>query len=184
VPELTIGELARRTGVATSALRYWEALGVLPAPVRVSGRRRYPEAALAQVGLILLLRDAGYTLAEQKALIEARGVAPDEWRRLHRLKLAELDEQIAKAQLAREAVSHGLRCPHEDPFDCPNFGRLTAARLAGRSLQEAHAELHRYDAVAGRGRRAGSVARAARSATQPGSPGATARSSAATTTGS
>jgi DNA-binding transcriptional MerR regulator len=40
--DLTIGELAKRTGVATSALRYYEELGLIPAPVRVSGRRRYP----------------------------------------------------------------------------------------------------------------------------------------------
>jgi DNA-binding transcriptional MerR regulator len=46
---LTIGELAKRTGVATSALRYYEKLGLLPAPVRVSGQRRYPESA---VGLV------------------------------------------------------------------------------------------------------------------------------------
>ncbi len=47
---LTIGELAKRTGVATSALRYYEELGLLPAPGRVSGQRRYPESAVGLVG--------------------------------------------------------------------------------------------------------------------------------------
>jgi len=139
VPELTIGEVARRTGVATSALRYWEDLGLLDPPDRVSGQRRYTEAAVTRVGVLLLLRDAGFSLAEQKAVIGARG---DEWRRLHRRKIAELDEQIQKIQLAREAISHGLECPHEDPLECPNFRWLAAARLAGKSLQEADAELH------------------------------------------
>jgi DNA-binding transcriptional MerR regulator len=139
VPELTIGEVARRTGVATSALRYWEELGLLDAPGRVSGQRRYPESAVTQVGAILLRRDAGFSLAEQKALIGARG---DARRRLHRDKLAELDEQIAKAQRAREAISHGLECPYEDPLECPNFRRLAEGRLAGQSLAEAHAALH------------------------------------------
>jgi DNA-binding transcriptional MerR regulator len=46
---LTIGELARRIGVAASALRYWEEVGLLPAPARVSGQRRYSDAAVAQV---------------------------------------------------------------------------------------------------------------------------------------
>ena len=135
---LTIGELARRGGVATSALRYWEELGLLPAPARISGQRRYPDSAVALVGVILLLSDVGFSLAEQKAFMASRGVAPDEWRRLARHKLAELDEQIAKARAAREAIDHALRCPHEDILPCPNFRSLITARLAGRPLHEAH----------------------------------------------
>jgi DNA-binding transcriptional MerR regulator len=135
---LTIGELARRAGVATSALRYWEELGLLPAPARISGQRRYPESAVALVGVILLLHDVGFSLAEQKALMASRGVAPDEWQRLAGRKLAELDEQIAKARAAREAIDHALRCPHEDILHCPNFRSLITARLAGQPLHEAH----------------------------------------------
>jgi DNA-binding transcriptional MerR regulator len=135
---LTIGELARRAGVATSALRYYEELGLLPAPARIAGQRRYPEAALALVGTILLLRDAGFSLAEQKALTGARGAARDDWRRLARRKLAELDERVAKAQAAREAIEHALDCPHGDVLQCPKFGSLVTARLAGEPLHEAH----------------------------------------------
>src|SRR5258708_34987187 len=76
---LTIGELARRAGIASSALRYYEELALLPPPARVSGQRRYPESAVGLVGIILLLRDAGFSLAEQKALLAARAAAPDEW---------------------------------------------------------------------------------------------------------
>jgi hypothetical protein len=46
---------AASTGVATSALRYWEELGLLPAPARVSGQRRYPPSAVGLVGVVLLL---------------------------------------------------------------------------------------------------------------------------------
>lgn len=141
-PLLTVGELARRAGVATSALRYWEELGLLPAPARLSGHRRYPESAVALVGAILLLRDAGFSLAEQKALLAARGVAPEEWRRLQLRKLEELDERIAKAQAAREAIEHALHCGHDDILQCPNFGAMVVARLEGRSLREAHADFH------------------------------------------
>ena len=135
---LTIGELARRTGVATSALRYYEELGLLPAPARISGQRRYPEAAVGLVGIILLLRDVGFSLAEQKALMASRAVALDDWQRLVRRKLAELDDQIAKAQTAREAINHALRCPHEDFLACPRFASVIAARLAGQPLHRAH----------------------------------------------
>jgi DNA-binding transcriptional MerR regulator len=135
---LTIGELARRTGVTTSALRYYEEVGLLPAPARVSGQRRYPESAVRVVGTILLYRDAGFTLAEQKALMGTGG----EWERLARRKLAELDEQIATAQAARDAISHGLRCSHEDITRCPNFDAGVTARLAGLPLARSHERLH------------------------------------------
>jgi MerR family copper efflux transcriptional regulator len=135
---LTIGELARRAGVAASALRYWEELGLLPAPARLSGQRRYRESAVASVGAILLLRDAGFSLAEQRALAASRGVALDEWRRLARRKLTELDEQIAKARAARKAIDHALRCPREDVLQCANFRGLVTARLAGQPLHKAH----------------------------------------------
>lgn len=69
---LTIGELARRAGVTASAIRYYEDLGLLPAPARISGQRRYPEAAARLVGAILHYSDAGFTLAEQKALMASR----------------------------------------------------------------------------------------------------------------
>lgn len=139
---LTIGELARRTGVAASALRYYEEVGLLPPPARVSGQRRYPESAARVVGAILLYSDAGFTLAEQKTLIASRAGTRGEWGRLARRKLAELDEQIARAQAAREAIRHGLRCPHEDITHCPNFNFGITARLAGHPLSRSHQQLH------------------------------------------
>ena len=73
---LTIGELARRAGVTASALRYYEELGLLPAPARISGQRRYPESAARLVAAILLYSDAGFTLAEQKALLAPAPARP------------------------------------------------------------------------------------------------------------
>ncbi|MFC6882082.1 MULTISPECIES: MerR family transcriptional regulator [Actinomadura] len=135
---LTIGELAKATGVATSALRYWEDLGLIPVPARVSGQRRYPASSVELVGMILLLRDVGFTLREVKALVTPRPEKSRAWQELQERKLAELDERIAQAQAARTAIAHGLACPHEDFYDCPNFTAILAARLAGASLQEAH----------------------------------------------
>jgi DNA-binding transcriptional MerR regulator len=140
--QLTIGELASRTGVATSALRYWEELGLLPAPARVSGQRRYPPSAVGMVGLILLLRDVGFTLREVKAFIASRSPAGDGWRELYRRKLTELDQRIARARTARTAIAHGLACPHEDIFECANFASGVTAYLAGCSLEEAHSRVH------------------------------------------
>ena len=139
---LTIGELARRAGVTASALRYYEEVGLLPAPVRVSGQRRYPESAARLVAAILLYSDAGFTLAEQKALTATRAGMPGDRRQLMQRKLAELDEQIARAQAARDAIGHGLRCPHQDITQCPNFNAGITARLAGQPLSRSHQQLH------------------------------------------
>ncbi|MFI6541132.1 MerR family transcriptional regulator [Nonomuraea sp. NPDC050547] len=142
--QLTIGELASRTGVATSALRYWEELGVLPAPARVSGQRRYPPSTVGLVGVVLLLRDVGSTLREIKAFIASRSPTGDGWRELYQRKLTELDQRIARAQVARTAIAHGLACPHADLFECSNFAAGVAALLSGCSLEEAHSQVHSH----------------------------------------
>jgi DNA-binding transcriptional MerR regulator len=137
--QLAIGDLARLTGVATSALRYWEELGLLTPPARVNGHRRYDSSAVEQVGLILLLRDAGFTLRELKTLMASRSEGFEAWRPLHERKLAELDARIAQAQAARTAIAHGLSCPHPTGvFNCPNFSGAITARLAGATLDESH----------------------------------------------
>ncbi|SDL39098.1 MerR family transcriptional regulator [Nonomuraea jiangxiensis] len=142
--QLTIGELASRTGVATSALRYWEELGLLPAPARVSGQRRYPPSAVGLVGVVLLLRNVGFTLREVKAFVTSRSLPGDGWRGLYRHKLTELDQRIAQAQAARTAIAHGLACPHEDILECSKFAAGIAAFMAGASVEEAHEEAHSH----------------------------------------
>lgn len=139
VPEhLTIGQLAERTGTATSALRYYEELGLLAPARRVSGHRRYDASAVAVVGVILVLQEVGFTLAEVQTLLASRAESPDAWRKLTEAKVRELDERIAKATAARRALKHTLRCGHDDVVDCPNFQAVVKERLAGVPLTESH----------------------------------------------
>jgi DNA-binding transcriptional MerR regulator len=135
---LTIGELARRTGAAPSALRYYEEIGLLAPPARVSGQRRYGPDVEGLVGAVLFLADVGFTLAEIEQLMAARATDPSRWRELARRKLAELDERIAEAQAARVAVEHALACPHDDIVTCPNFQEVVRLRLAGKPLEDVH----------------------------------------------
>lgn len=135
---LTIGDLALRTGVATSALRYYDELGLLRPATRVSGRRRYPPESVGVVGAILFLRDVGFTLDEIGRLMAARSKSPGAWRELAGRKLAELDERIVEARAARVAVEHALACPHDDIVACPNFQAVVRRRLEGKPLREAH----------------------------------------------
>ena len=126
---LPIGELARRTGVATSALRYYERLGLLPPAERASQRRHYPPSTADRVALIRLYQDAGFTLAEIGPMIATASQGRQAWRRLAEGKIAELDARIAEAQRARDLITHGLNCRHDDLLTCPNFRAALRSRL-------------------------------------------------------
>jgi DNA-binding transcriptional MerR regulator len=90
------------------------------------------------VGLVLVLRDVGFSLAEIHACITSRARSPAAWGELARDKVAELDERIARAQVAGVALEHSLRCTHDDLSACPNFAAVLAARLDGTSVAEGH----------------------------------------------
>jgi len=133
---LTIGEVAEQAGVATSALRYYDELGLLPPATRVSGQRRYRPEAVARVGVILLLTDVGFTLAEVGMLLASRAESPQAWHALAEAKVDELRRAEASAQLARTALEHAMKCPKDDIVDCPTFWALVGDRLAGSSIRE------------------------------------------------
>ena len=127
-----IGELARRTGVATSALRYYERIGLLPLAERLGQRRHYPPVCLERVALIRLYQDAGFTLAEIERLLAATSRGRPAWNHLAEQKVAELDTRIADAQRAKELIGHALECTHRDLFACPQFRTALEARLEPR----------------------------------------------------
>jgi DNA-binding transcriptional MerR regulator len=124
-----IGELARRTGVATSALRYYERIGLLLPANRVGQRRHYPPSTAERVALIRLYQDAGFTLAEIGRMVATVSRGRHAWGRLAERKIAELDARIADAQRAKTMIKHALECPHRDLLDCPNFRSALEAQL-------------------------------------------------------
>jgi DNA-binding transcriptional MerR regulator len=128
---ITVGELSARTGVAVSALRYYEELGLLTPRVRVSGKRRYASDAVTVVGVIRFLRDVHFTLSEIAQLTAAEPGEGDVWRTLAERKLIELDDLIASAKAARDALDHGRQCPHKDARECATFWRIVARHQAG-----------------------------------------------------
>lgn len=106
-------------------------------PLPGLGATALPSSAVELVGIILFLRDVGFSLRELKALIASRP-ALDGWRQLAQRKLTELDQRIAQAQAARTAISHALACPHEDILQCPNFASvITAHRNPARYATQA-----------------------------------------------
>jgi DNA-binding transcriptional MerR regulator len=141
---LTIGELARRTGVTTSALRYYDERGLVRPAGRVSGHRRYEVEAVAAVGLVRLLQEVGFTLAEAKRLIASRKRSPVVSRALAVRKSEELRHRIVREQAAQQAIEHFLVCPKDNFLECPNFSATVKGVLSGVELAEAHASAHGF----------------------------------------
>jgi DNA-binding transcriptional MerR regulator len=136
---LSIGELSERTGVPTSALRYYDELGLVRPATRVAGRRRYAASAVRDVAMILFFREIGFSLAEIGRLIAG---GRQDLRGMLDHKLAELTEQQHRIEVARTALEHGLRCPTGEPTKCPRFWSIIEGRQRGLSLEESHARAH------------------------------------------
>ncbi len=119
--KLTIGDVARQAGLHTSAIRYYEDIGVLPRPERTHGHRRYTSRVFQQLAFIQLARGAGFTMAEIQTLVSGFDeTAPlgVRWRSLAEQKLAELDVQIARAQGMKRVLEEGMRCQCLDLDEC------------------------------------------------------------------
>jgi DNA-binding transcriptional MerR regulator len=126
---IAIGELARRTGLASSALRYYERVGLLSPAGRAGGRRHYGASSAERVALIQLCQDAGFTLREIRALVAAGIRRSRPWTRLVEAKLRELETRIAQAERAKVLVQHALACPHHNLLRCSNFRAALKAHL-------------------------------------------------------
>jgi MerR family redox-sensitive transcriptional activator SoxR len=126
---LTIGVMAERAGVATSAIRYYERRGLLVADERRSGQRRYHEGTLRRLVFIGMLQDAGLSLDEIAGILEASEV--ESWKTIASARLEVLDEEIDRLQLAREYLRGALLCRFDHPAtDCRVMGCEIDRRLA------------------------------------------------------
>ncbi|HEX6702003.1 MAG TPA: MerR family transcriptional regulator [Gaiellaceae bacterium] len=124
IPELSIGEVARESGKAASAIRYYEEIGLLPEPVRVSGRRRYPRDVVRTLAVIETAQRAGLTLDEIRLLLRASVddvAATDRLREVAERKLPELVALIERAELVRGWLEDAARCVCPTLDDCPLF---------------------------------------------------------------
>src|SRR5262245_34988142 len=129
---IAIGDLAQRTGLASSALRYYERAGLLSPTARAGGRRQYGSSSAERVAVIRLCQDAGFTLREIRALLTAWSRRSRLWAPLAKAKLRELDARIAQAERAKTLVRHALACPHRNLVTCPHFRAALDAHLGSR----------------------------------------------------
>ena len=135
---LRIGELGHRTGMATSALRYYERLGLLQPDGRANGRRYYGPTSRERIALIRICQDAGFTLAEVRAFLAAGSRRHPSWTRLMQAKLLELRASIARAKRAKALIEHALACRHRELSMCPNFRAALEVHLGRPANDSVH----------------------------------------------
>jgi DNA-binding transcriptional MerR regulator len=113
MPGLPIGKVALLTGVRASTIRYYEAAGLLPRPLRQYGQRRYGPEAAARLRIIRLARDAGFTIAETRTFLSgfsATTPPAERWRALAQRKLTELDAQAKRLARMRMLLNSSFHC--------------------------------------------------------------------------
>jgi DNA-binding transcriptional MerR regulator len=127
---MDITEVARRSGVPASTLRFYEEKGLITSIGRRGLRRVFGSGVLERLALIAVGRAAGFSLDEI-----ARMFAPDGRPRIDRQMLAakaeELDETIRKLTDMRDGLRHAAACPAPSHMECPTFRRILRAAASG-----------------------------------------------------
>jgi DNA-binding transcriptional MerR regulator len=127
---MDIAEVARRSGVPASTLRFYEEKGLIASVGRQGLRRVFGPVVLERLALIALGRSAGFSLDEI-----ARMFAPDGRPRIDRRLLAakakELDGTIRKLSAMRDGLRHAAVCPAPSHMECPTFRRLLEGAASG-----------------------------------------------------
>lgn len=110
---LTIGQLAERARLNTSAIRYYERVGVLPPAERLAGQRRYGEEAVRRLEVLEVAKRAGFSLDEARLLLQSADAGTPVFeavRALAERKLPEIDALIERAQSMRSWLAAATDC--------------------------------------------------------------------------
>jgi DNA-binding transcriptional MerR regulator len=116
---LDIGEVAARSGMAASTLRYYERQGIIASDDRKGLRRQYQPEVLDILAMVALCQRAGFNLAEIKALLATGGDV--EWKVLAASKRDELRGKARHLVLLADQIDHALGCRSANAFDCEHF---------------------------------------------------------------
>jgi DNA-binding transcriptional MerR regulator len=132
VRPLDISEVARRSGVPASTLRFYEKKGLIASVGRRGLRRLYAPKVLERLAVIALGRSAGFSLGQIAFMF-----APDGRPRIDRGMLAakatELDATIGRLSAVRDELRHAAACPAPSHMECPNFRRYLKSAMGRRA---------------------------------------------------
>jgi len=127
---MDIAEVARRSGVPASTLRFYEEKGLIASVGREGLRRRFAPSVLDQLALVALGRAAGFSLDEIGTMFSADG-KPSIDRRMLAAKADDLDTMIKRLKAVSDGLRHAAVCPAPSHAECPTFQRLLRAAAAG-----------------------------------------------------
>ena len=124
---MTIGQVAKASGLAASAIRFYEQAGVLPKPGRIGGRRIYNSSILERLAVIERAKACGFSLDETRRLFFGfrEGTPPSErWQTLARQKIADLEELAREIEATKELLRR--------PFACKDLAECGQRIVAGK----------------------------------------------------
>ena len=126
---MTIGQVAKVSGLAASAIRFYEQAGVVPKPIRVGGRRQYDQSILERLAVLARAKACGVSVAETRQLLYGfrESTPPSErWQTLACRKIAELDDPARQIASMKELLQRPCAC--KDLAEC---GRRMFAKHRG-----------------------------------------------------
>jgi MerR family redox-sensitive transcriptional activator SoxR len=122
---MTIGEVAKQSGLRTSAIRYYERVGLLPKPARSGGQRRYDSRILRRLAVLARAKNCGFTLDEVRQLFNEPGSPSERWQQVAKTKIVELDALLDRIRRMKALIVR--RC------QCADFDECGRRLMAGES---------------------------------------------------
>src|ERR1043166_3956324 len=119
--DMAISDVARVFGLRTSAIRYYEQIGILPSPMRKNGRRRYDNSALFRLAVVQRARETGFTLEEIRELFfgfPPGTPPPKRWHQLSQRKIEELRERIKRLKAMETLLKRVEDCRCDALDEC------------------------------------------------------------------
>ena len=132
---MDIAELARRSGLPASTLRYYEEKGLIRSIGRHGLRRVFEAEALQKLALISMARQSGFTLDEIATMFDETG-APDLDRSLFRDKADALDATIENLIAVRDSLRHIANCDADNHWNCPQFRKILEGAISAPRVKQ------------------------------------------------
>lgn len=123
---MDIAEVARRSGLPASTLRYYEEKGLIASVGRDGLRRRFAPGVLDQLAFIALGRSSGFSLDEIGSMFRADGRVNIDRRQLV-AKADDIDRMVRRLEAMSKGLRHAAVCPARNHFECATFQRLLQA---------------------------------------------------------
>ena len=142
---MDISEVARRTGLPASTLRFYESKGLIKAVSAAGERRRFAPGVLDQLALIALGQAGGLSLDEIQAMLSPQGALRVD-RKLLLAKADSIDATVKRLRAMSQGLRHAAECPAANHAQCPTFQRLLKA-AAGRVKQSRAAGSKQKNAI-------------------------------------